>query len=122
MDSTSQLRSQLLQQELHLQSQVLCKPAAELLGPHSAMTMMQQQTLLSIDIPLARSVAGVTVGLVDGEFIVNPTAEQEASSVLDLMMAGTSDAILMIEGFCSFLTEEQLMEVGMLCLCLQPCK
>lgn len=72
---------------------------------------------MSVDIPLARSVAGVTVGLVNGAYIVNPTAEQEASSMLYLMMAGTANAILMIEGFCSFLTEEQLVEVILQHIC-----
>lgn len=39
------------------------------------------------------------------------SALQEAST-LDLVIAGTSEAVLMIEGFCDFLTEEQMLEVG----------
>ncbi|MFN4175007.1 MAG: polyribonucleotide nucleotidyltransferase, partial [Parachlamydiaceae bacterium] len=59
-------------------------------------------------IPLVKPVAGVRVGMIDGVFIVNPTVEEQKKSKLDLMLAGTHDAILMIEGFCDFLTEEKL--------------
>ena len=64
------------------------------------------------DIPLRRVVAGVRVGLLPGEgFVVNPTSTQMASSTLDLLIAGTSSAVLMIEGFCDMLPEDQLLEV-----------
>lgn len=66
--------------------------------------------LVISDIPLIKPVAGVRVGLVDGKFILNPTAPQQKSSKLDLSLAGTEDGILMIEGFCDFLTEEQVIE------------
>lgn len=62
------------------------------------------------DIPLLKSIAAVRVGLVNGKFIINPTVEQQKSSKLDLLLAGSDDAILMIEGFCDFLTEEQVLE------------
>ena len=62
------------------------------------------------DIPLIKPIAGVRVGLVDGQFIINPTYEEQKKSRLDLILAGTVDAILMIEGYCDFLTEEQLLE------------
>lgn len=47
-----------------------------------------------------------------GGFVVNPSASQMAASRLDLIMAGTAEALLMIEGFCDWLTEEQMLEVG----------
>ena len=47
----------------------------------------------------------------NGVFIVNPTQDQQDYSPLDLVIAGTADAILMIEGCCDFLTEEQMLEV-----------
>lgn len=62
------------------------------------------------DIPLIKPVAGVRVALVDGHFILNPTMAQQKASKLDLSLAGTEDGILMIEGFCDFLTEEQIIE------------
>jgi hypothetical protein len=46
-----------------------------------------------------------------GGFVINPTAAQMAASKLDLLMAGTAEAVLMIEGFCDWLTEEQMLQV-----------
>lgn len=64
------------------------------------------------DIPLKKAVAGVRVGYLPSTgFIVNPTAAQMAVSQLDLMMAGTADAVLMIEGFCDWLSEDQMLQV-----------
>lgn len=62
------------------------------------------------DIPLLKPIGAVRVGLVANEFVVNPTAEQQATSTLDLMIAGSEDAVLMIEGYCDFLTEEQVLD------------
>ncbi|MCB0217610.1 MAG: polyribonucleotide nucleotidyltransferase [Caldilineae bacterium] len=53
--------------------------------------------LVISDIPFAEPVAGVRLGMVDGEFQVNPTAAQMEGSRLDLRVAGTADAILMVE-------------------------
>jgi polyribonucleotide nucleotidyltransferase len=66
--------------------------------------------LVISDIPLLKPVGGVRVGMVDGKFVINPTNEQLKKSKLDLMIAGTEDAVLMIEGSCDFLTEEQVLE------------
>lgn len=62
------------------------------------------------DIPFPKALAGVRVGMIEDHFIVNPTLEEQKRSKLDLILAGTSDAILMIEGFCEFLTEDQMIE------------
>jgi polyribonucleotide nucleotidyltransferase len=66
--------------------------------------------LVISDIPLLKPIAGVRVGLIDGSFIVNPTIDEQKRSRLDLMLAGTEDAILMIEGYADFLSEEQILE------------
>jgi polyribonucleotide nucleotidyltransferase len=64
------------------------------------------------EVPMKSAVAGVRVGLVAGKgFVVNPTVNEMEESRLDLVMAGTKDAVLMIEGFCDFLTEEQMLQV-----------
>ena len=73
------------------------------------------------DIPLKKAVAGVRVGLLpELGFIVNPTVQQMEESKLDLIMAGTDSAVLMIEGYCDFLTEDQMLEVITI-LGLLPC-
>lgn len=73
------------------------------------------------DIPLKKAVAGVRVGLLpELGFVVNPTVQQMEESKLDLIMAGTESAVLMIEGYCDFLTEDQMLEVFSI-LGLLPC-
>jgi len=62
------------------------------------------------EIPLIKPIGAVRMGMIDGTFVVNPTLEEMKKSALDLVLAGTEDAILMIEGFCDFLTEEQVLE------------
>jgi polyribonucleotide nucleotidyltransferase len=66
--------------------------------------------LVLSDIPFLKPVAGVRVGLIDHAFVINPTVEEMKRSRLDLMMAGSEDAILMIEGYADFLTEEKILE------------
>lgn len=66
--------------------------------------------LVISDIPLIKPIAGVRVGMINGEFVINPTVEQQEESLLDLMLAGTEDAVLMIEGYCDFLNEEQIID------------
>jgi hypothetical protein len=46
---------------------------------------------------MSKPVAGVRVGLLNGQFVVNPTVVEMESSTLDLVVAGTADAVLMIE-------------------------
>jgi polyribonucleotide nucleotidyltransferase len=62
------------------------------------------------DIPISKPLGAVRVGMIDGQFIINPTLEEQGKSKLDLILAGTEDAILMIEGYCDFLTEEEVLE------------
>ena len=61
------------------------------------------------DIPFDHNVAGVRVGIVDGEYVVNPSKAQLESSTLDMIMAGTSDAVMMVEGGAKEISEEQFL-------------
>ena len=61
------------------------------------------------DIPWAGPVGAVRVGRVDGEFVINPTFEQLAASNLDLRVAGTRDAILMVESGSDETSEEDMV-------------
>lgn len=49
------------------------------------------------EVPNKQTIAGVRIGMINDQFVVNPTTEQMEDSELDLMMAGTDSAILMIE-------------------------
>ncbi|XP_019433123.1 PREDICTED: probable polyribonucleotide nucleotidyltransferase 1, chloroplastic [Lupinus angustifolius] len=62
------------------------------------------------EVPMSKTVAGVRVGLVGDKYIINPTTEEMEHSELDLMLAGTDSAILMIEGYGNFLSEEKLLQ------------
>jgi polyribonucleotide nucleotidyltransferase len=66
--------------------------------------------LVISDIPLIKPVAGVRVGYIDGKFVLNPSVAHQRNSKLDLTLGGTEDGILMIEGYCDFLTEDQVLE------------
>jgi polyribonucleotide nucleotidyltransferase len=66
--------------------------------------------LMISDIPFTKPIGAVKVGFVDGQFIINPTSEECGKSKLDLVLAGTEEAILMIEGSCEFLTEDQVLQ------------
>lgn len=79
--------------------------------PPEALAICGVSAALAIsDIPLIKPVGAVRVGMVNGQFIVNPTAAEQKESKLDLMIAGTEEAVLMIEGYCDFLTEEQIID------------
>ena len=65
------------------------------------------------DIPFDGPIAGVQIGRVDGEFIVNPTPEQLEKSDLDLIVAGTKDAINMVEAGASEVSEDVILEAIM---------
>ena len=60
-------------------------------------------------IPVKKTVAGVRVGLINGDFVVNPTFAERKQSVLDLIVAGTSDAIVMVEAGAQEVDEEQVI-------------
>ena len=61
-------------------------------------------------VPFPQPLAGVRVGLIDGEFVVNPTLQEREVSKLDLMVAGTKEAIVMVEAGADFISEEQMVE------------
>jgi polyribonucleotide nucleotidyltransferase len=66
--------------------------------------------LVISDVPFEGPVGACRVGLVDDEFVVNPTAEQMKESLLDLRMAGTEDAILMVEAGAQELHEDVMLQ------------
>ena len=61
------------------------------------------------DIPWAGPIGGVNVGLVDGEIVINPDVEQRAVSKLSLTVAGTDEAVLMVEAGAKEISEEDML-------------
>lgn len=74
--------------------------------------MFGSSLALSIsDIPFNGPIAGVQVAYIDGEFIINPSAAQKEASLLELTVAGTKDAINMVESGAKELSEDIMLEV-----------
>ena len=74
------------------------------------LAMIGSSIALSIsDIPWAGPTGSVVVGLVDGEYIINPDAEQREKSSIHLNLAGTKDAILMIEAGADEVTNDEMV-------------
>ncbi|KAA9025831.1 polyribonucleotide nucleotidyltransferase [Niallia endozanthoxylica] len=65
------------------------------------------------DIPFEGPIAGVTVGRIDNQFIINPTVEQAEKSDIHLVVAGTKDAINMVEAGADEVPEETMLEAIM---------
>ena len=78
--------------------------------PPEVFGMIGSSVALSIsDIPWAGPTGSVVVGLVDGEYVINPDSEQRAKSRLTLNLSGTKDAIMMVEAGAEVITEEEML-------------
>tara|TARA_B100000941_G_scaffold271564_1_gene230375 strand:+ start:279 stop:2474 length:2196 start_codon:yes stop_codon:yes gene_type:complete len=79
--------------------------------PYSSLGILGASMALMVsNIPFSEPVGACEIGYVDGELIVNPTYEQLESSDLQLTVAGTSEAIMMVEAGANFVSEELLLE------------
>jgi len=61
------------------------------------------------EVPVQKTIAGVRVGLINGEYVINPTHEERKQSGLDLIVAGTADGIVMVEAGAKEVTEPQVV-------------
>ena len=76
--------------------------------------MIGASAALSIsDVPWNGPIAGVRMGRINGEFVVNPTKAQLEETDLNIVVAGTKDAILMVEGGAEEVPEDIILEVIM---------
>ncbi len=82
-------------------------------SPEMAAMIGSSLALSVSDIPFDGPIAGVQIGRIDGEFIVNPNLEQQEKSDLDLIVAGTKDAINMVEAGASEVEEDVILEAIM---------
>ncbi len=62
------------------------------------------------DIPFDGPIAGVRVGKINGEYVVNPTIEQRDASTMDLVVCGTAEHIIMVEAGALIVTEQEIIE------------
>ncbi|MGG0814780.1 polyribonucleotide nucleotidyltransferase [Paenibacillus alvei] len=83
-----------------------CPPEiAAMIGTSAALTVS--------DVPFNGPIGGVIVGRIDGQFIINPTVEQEEKSDIHLVVAGTKDAIMMVEAEANEVPESVMLEAIM---------
>uniref|UniRef100_A0A7V3RGT5 Polyribonucleotide nucleotidyltransferase n=1 Tax=candidate division WOR-3 bacterium TaxID=2052148 RepID=A0A7V3RGT5_UNCW3 len=78
---------------------------ADILGITGAAT-----ALLISEIPFTTPVAGVRVGLLDGKYIINPTLSQQENCKINLVVAATKNAVVMIEGGAKEASEEEVIQ------------
>lgn len=80
-------------------------------NPPDIAAMIGASCALSVsDIPFNGPIAGVRVGRVDGKFVINPTVEQREKSDLNLTIAGSYDAVMMVEAGANELPEDVILE------------
>ena len=80
-------------------------------NPPEIAAMIGASCALSVsDIPFNGPIAGVRVGRVDGQFVINPTVEQREKSDLNLTIAGSHDAVMMVEAGANELPEDVILE------------
>ena len=83
--------------------------------PPDIYAMIGSSVALSIsDIPFAGPTGSVTVGLIDGAYVINPDMEQRENSILHLTVSGTKDAVMMVEAGAKEVTEDEMLEAIML--------
>ncbi|MBE5760651.1 MAG: polyribonucleotide nucleotidyltransferase [Clostridiales bacterium] len=79
-------------------------------NPPEVPAMIGASAALTVsEIPFAGPVGAVCIGMIDGEFIVNPSHEQEEVSRLHLVVAGTKDAVLMVEAGAQEVSEDEML-------------
>ena len=85
--------------------------AADEVNPHAPLGIVGASAALAIsDIPFDDPVGACNIGYIDGELVVNPTYEELEASALELTVAGTADAIMMVEAGANFVSEEVILE------------
>ncbi|MFD2116780.1 polyribonucleotide nucleotidyltransferase [Paenibacillus yanchengensis] len=82
-------------------------------SPEMAAMIGTSAALAISDVPFEKPIGGVTVGRINGEFIINPTVEQEDETDIYVVVAGTVDAIMMVEAEANEVAEEVMLEAIM---------
>lgn len=78
--------------------------------PDTLAILAASASVVVSDIPFAGPIAAVRVGRVEGEFIANPTIEQTQLSDIEIVVAGSRDAIMMVEGEANLVSEDEMLE------------
>lgn len=94
------------------ETQVICTVlSVDQVHPPDVLALVGASAALTIsDIPFEGPIAGVRVGRIEGQWVVNPTFQELEGSDIDLIVAGTRDAILMVEAGCKEVPEAEILE------------
>ncbi len=82
-------------------------------GPDVAAMIGASAALLISDIPYSTPVCGIRIGMIDDQFIANPSPEEQEKSSLNIFMVGSKDAILMVEGEAHEVSEDVMIDAIM---------
>jgi polyribonucleotide nucleotidyltransferase len=96
----------------HRETQLVCQPmSVDHLNPYDVLAMNGASAALAIsEIPVSKHVGSVRIGKLDGDFVVNPDEERLEELELDLIVAGTDEAILMVEAGATGVTEAEILD------------
>jgi polyribonucleotide nucleotidyltransferase len=96
----------------HYETQLVCQPlSAEHDHPYDILAMNGASAALAVShIPVSAHVGSVRVGKLDGDFVINPTEEAYEDLEMDLIVAGTEEAILMVECGADGVTEAEILD------------
>jgi polyribonucleotide nucleotidyltransferase len=96
----------------HYETQLVAIPmSVDQVHPYDILAMNGASAALAISpVPVAAHVGAVRVGKLDGDFVVNPSEEDLGELDLDLIVAGTDEAILMVEAGASGVTEQEILD------------
>src|SRR5258707_95817 len=96
----------------HYETQLVAIPmSVDQVNPYDILAMNGASAALAISpVPVAAHVGAVRIGKLDGDFVVNPSEEDHAELDLDLIVAGTDEAILMVEAGANGVTEQEILD------------
>ncbi len=96
----------------HYETQLVAIPmSVDQINPYDILAMNGASAALAISpVPVAAHVGAVRIGKLDGDFVVNPSEEDHPELELDLIVAGTDEAILMVEAGADGVTEQEILD------------
>ncbi len=96
----------------HFETQLVCQPlSVDHVHPYDILAMNGASAALAISpVPVPKHVGAVRIGKLEGDFFVNPAEDRLDELELDLIVAGTDEAILMVEAGASGITEAEILD------------
>ena len=85
--------------------------SADLVNDPDTLAMVAASAAVAVsDIPFEGPIAAVRVGRIDGKLVANPTREQMENSDIEIVVSGSKDAVMMVEGEADLISEDEMLE------------